>query len=58
MTITFPMAHYYCIADTAVHGQEIFKMMIQFPNHQVDGVTATTPLMILTELIDGCYMFI
>ncbi|KKF34081.1 hypothetical protein SY86_25995 [Erwinia tracheiphila] len=37
MTITFPMAHHYCITDTAAHGQEIFKTMIQFPNHeQVD----------------------
>ncbi|UAN24902.1 hypothetical protein KGP25_25590 (plasmid) [Enterobacter sp. JBIWA003] len=34
MTITFPMAHHYCIVDTAVHGQEIFKTMIHFPNHQ------------------------
>lgn len=34
MTITFPMAHHYCMTDTAVHGQEIFKTMIQFPNHE------------------------
>ncbi|KKF37044.1 hypothetical protein SY86_18980 [Erwinia tracheiphila] len=34
MTITFPMAHHYCITDTAAHGQEIFKTMIQFPNHE------------------------
>ncbi|KKF35896.1 hypothetical protein SY86_11420 [Erwinia tracheiphila] len=27
------MAHHYCITDTAAHGQEIFKTMIQFPNH-------------------------
>ena len=33
MTITFPVAHHYCIVDAAVHGQEIFKTMIHFPNH-------------------------
>lgn len=38
MTITFPMAHHYCIVDATVHGQEIFKMMIHFPNHGRDDV--------------------
>jgi hypothetical protein len=33
MTITLPMAHHYCTVDTAVHGQEVFKTMIHFPNH-------------------------
>ncbi|THE46781.1 hypothetical protein EAI35_23055, partial [Enterobacter bugandensis] len=26
--------HHYWIVDTAVHGQEIFKTMIHFPNHE------------------------
>jgi len=45
MTITFPMAHHYSIVDTAVHGQEIFKTMIHFPNHQavsmITGIKVT-----------------
>lgn len=41
MTITFPMAHHYCIVDTAVHGQEIFKTMIHFPNHGQQIVVVT-----------------
>lgn len=28
------MAHHYRIVDTVVHGQEIFKTMIHFPNHE------------------------
>ena len=35
ITITFPVAHHYCIVDTAVHGQGIFKTMIHFPNHEL-----------------------
>lgn len=34
MAITFPVAHHYCLVDTAVHGPEIFKTMIHFPNHE------------------------
>lgn len=34
------MAHHYCIADTAIHGQDFFKTMIQFPNHEYsDGAS-------------------
>lgn len=39
MAITFPVAHHYCVVDTAVHGQEIFKTMIHFPNHELVHVS-------------------
>lgn len=28
------MFHHYCIVNTAVHGQEMFKTKIHFPNHE------------------------
>lgn len=40
MAITFPVAHHYCVVDTAVHGQEIFKTMIHFPNHELEHFNA------------------
>ncbi len=34
ITITLLMTHHYCIVDTAIHGQGIFKTMIHFHNHE------------------------
>ncbi|KKF37776.1 hypothetical protein SY86_07570 [Erwinia tracheiphila] len=43
------MAHHYCITDTAAHGQEIFKTMIQFPNHELDEEWQITLLCVQSD---------